>query len=198
MNLYTLIRSSWVFFCPNWTVPVLSTFPHMKDAPVLSPALWSCTELTPVSPCLVLSWGAQNCSTPKVSHQCGAEWKVYLPWFAFLMQFRVLLAALSATKVYCWHTVIFLSTRTTRSFFASLLSSWATSSLSWCMELFLLRHRTSHFPLLNLVRFLSVCFSSLSIPSEQQYTHLGVSSTPLSFMSSATCWWCTLSKHPGH
>lgn len=64
----------------------------------------------------------------------------------------------------------------------------ACSSLSWCLGLFLTRYKTLHFPLLNVMTFLSVQFSSLS-RSLWTATHLTIKKTTCpSFVSSANLW----------
>lgn len=75
----------------------------------------------------------------------------------FLMQTRRLLG-FCAARVHRWLTVGLAS------FSARLLCGWSAPqppSLYWCMGLFLPRCRTSHFPLLNFMRFLYAHFSSL-------------------------------------
>lgn len=82
-----------------------------------------------------------------------------------------------------------VSTRTSSSFYAELLSSW-------CLELFL--SRTSHFSSSNSMRLLLAFLPSLSKflwmiiwPSSQ-------SAIPFSFMSSANLLGCTLAYYPDH
>lgn len=142
--LYTLIRSPWVLCCPGWTVPALSVSPHDRGS-IPSSSLWFCNAVSGKSMC-VLSLGAQNCKSLDVSHQCGAEGKDYGPWLALLILLTVLLAAQSAAGAHHWLTLIFLSTRTSRSSFANLLSSWTAPSLTWCMEFFA-------FPFVELIEF---------------------------------------------
>lgn len=71
-------------------------------------------------------------------------------------------SAFFLAMAHCWLMVKLVSTGTPRSFSASLLSSWVASSKNWNLGLFLLRWRTSHFSLLNSMRFLPDHFSTLS------------------------------------
>ena len=93
--------------------------------------------------------------------------------------------AFLAARAHCWLMVNLLSTRTPRSLSTELLSSRSTPSLYWCMGLFLPRCRTLNFPLLNLIRFLSAQLSSLSRSRSKAAQPSGVSTTPLSLVSSA-------------
>jgi len=77
-----------------------------------------------------------------------------------------------------------LSTRAPKSFSAKLISSWWVPSPAFCMELFLPRYRTLHFPLLNLMSFFSGNFSSLSRTLWMAAQPCGVLFTPLWFASS--------------
>ena len=114
------------------------------------------------------------------------------------MQLRMTLAFLAATA-YCWLMLsVFLSTETPRSFFAELPSSWLTSSLYWCLGLFLPRGRTWYFALLKFTKFLLVYFSiplrSFCMAAQPS----GVSAAPPNFVLSATLLrvhlfpWCRL------
>lgn len=82
-----------------------------------------------------------------------------------------------------------VSARTSRSFFAELLSSW-------CLELFL--SRISHFSSLNSMRFLSAFLPSLSKSLWMVTWPSSQPAIPFSFMSSANLLGCTLSCCPDH
>ena len=79
-----------------------------------------------------------------------------LPALLFLMQPRRLLAAF-VVGAHCCLMVSLLSIRT----FQGLLSSLSALSVYWCLDLFLPRCRTLHFPLYSCMKFLSAHFSSL-------------------------------------
>ena len=89
------------------------------------------------------------------------------------------------TRAHCWLMFNMVSTRTSSSFSAKLLSSWSAPSICWCMGLFLARCRTLHFSLLNFMRFLSANFSSLQRSLWMAAWPSGTSATPLSLVSSA-------------
>ena len=90
-----------------------------------------------------------------------------------------------AARAHCWLMVNLSSTRTSRSLSAELLSSRSTPSLYRCMGLFLPRCRNLHLPVLNLIRFLSDKLSILSRSRWMVAQPFGVSTTPLSLVSSA-------------
>lgn len=116
--LYTLIRAPWALCSPGWTVPALS--PHMTEAPSLHHLCVS-AMLSPISPCVSCHQSprtarAQMCLT-------GVEQRGKIICLDLLSSFSSQLAAQSAARAHNWLTLIFLSTRTSRSFFANLLSS---------------------------------------------------------------------------
>ena len=63
---------------------------------------------------------------------------------------RIPLAFLAA-RAHCWLMINLLSSRTSRSLSAELLSNRSAPSLYWCMGLLLPRCRTLHLPLLNFI-----------------------------------------------
>ena len=101
-----------------------------------------------------------------------------------LMQPRRSLAAFG-TRAHCCLVVNLVPTRTPRAFSAKLFRSWSAPSMYWCMDLFLPRCRTLHFPSLNFMRFLSAHSSSLLRSLGMAAQPSGVSATPRSLVSSA-------------
>lgn len=70
-----------------------------------------------------------------------------------LMQPRMSLIFFPA-RAHCWFMLTLVSTSTSRSISAKLTCRWVTTSIYWCMVLFLPRSSTFHFLLLNLMGFL--------------------------------------------
>lgn len=102
-------------------------------------------------------------STPGMASMGWIKGRVHIPWPA---DNNSLHAAQKTISLLCckgtWLLMSnLMSTRTPRVFSAELQSSCSVLSLYWCLGLFLPRCWVWHF-LLNCMRFLSVCFSSLS------------------------------------
>jgi len=73
-HLYILVRSSWVFSSPGWTVPTLSASPCRTDTPVPPSSFWPFAGHCLV--CLYLCYTGEPRTgpcTPDVSHQCCAQ-----------------------------------------------------------------------------------------------------------------------------
>lgn len=111
-------------------------------------------------------WGHSNAERGRITsfdHSCLMHLTVH---FAFL-----------ATKAYCWILSGLLSTRTSRSVSAKLLSSHLSSSLYLCPVLFQPRCRIHHFPLLSSMLLITQCSNiSRSLRKTSRSLH-GVKST---------------------
>lgn len=125
-----------------------SAFPHRRGAPVALSSLWPSAQLYLVAPCL-------SCTQLEIllqiqPHQCWEEQKDQVSWPAGSTPPST---AHDAVGLCLWLTLDSLSPR---SFFARLLSS-----LCKCRGFLLPRCRTLHFPLVNLMRFLTAHFCCL-------------------------------------
>ena len=99
-----------------------------------------------------------------------------------LMQSSILLAFFGA-EAKC-SLILILSTRTSRSLSAELLSSWVDPSLCCTLGLCFPRCKTLHLSLLNFIMFLVARSSSLSRSSCRVARPSEVSTSPLSLVSS--------------
>lgn len=139
----------------------------MTDAPNPQSSLWAFTGITSGSLCL--SRAGKPRTGPRssdVSHWSLVEGRIitiHRLAMPFLMQPRMLLATFPV-RAHCWlKSIGFFSAGILRSFFAELLSTRLFPSLSWDQHSSPGK-RTFHFHLLNLMRFPSTHFSTLSRP----------------------------------
>ena len=148
---------------------------------ILVALCWTCFSSSLHLSC----WGDQHQhSTPDVSQQCWVEVKDHLPQpgdnpspasqdAAGLLWCRGALVAIGGQ---------FTVHQNPQVLSAQLLWSWSAPSVYWYAGLFFLRCRSSHFPLLNFMRFLPAHFSSLPRSLWMAAQPSGVSATPSSFL----------------
>lgn len=100
-----------------------------------------------------------------------------------LMRTRICFISFAA-RAHFWLISNLVSTGIARTFSANLLSSCTAPGVYCYLESFLLQFRIFHFPLLNLMRFLTVHYSNCWDPSGWQHNPLTLASaTPPGLMS---------------
>ena len=128
-------------------------------------------------------------SAPGVSQQWWAEGKDHIPPPAG----DILPNAAHNAIVLCCQSILLAHVQLgvkqdPRSISARVLSSWVTLSKKWCLCLFLPRCRPLHFPLLNLMMFLSAYISSLQRSLWMVVHPCGLLTAPSRFVSPVYLW----------
>lgn len=101
---------------PGWTVPPLSVFPRMTDAPVLLSSLWPFARISPVNPCLSFT-GVGTALQMYLTTAEQSRKVTFLALLAMLFSYAALcVASPLATKVHWWLMINYLSTRNSKSF----------------------------------------------------------------------------------
>lgn len=149
------MRSPWALSSPGWPAITLSAFPHMRDHSSCGPLL----ILSGMFMSLSYPGGAQMWPRPSRS-PAVSRGQVHLPWCAGITRPN------AAQDIICFSCSkgAFLPRIQSGAHqdHAKLLCSWVASSMYQCMRWFFPTCRSLYFHLLNFIRLLFACFSSLS------------------------------------
>jgi len=115
------------------------------------------------------------------SHHCWTGGKDHVPWLLAMLLLRQTLEAVA--HPFC-KGILLVQVQSGRTLGSCSVSFWLVSwSVYWCMGLFFSKSGTLHFPLLNMMRYLSAHFSSSLRPFWMAARPSGVSATPPSSLN---------------